>query len=57
MNRMNEPINNCYRVVPGKLYAGEYPRNKDEGASHEKIDALLRFGITAFIDLDWEVGR
>jgi len=54
---MNEPINNCYRVVPGKLYAGEYPRNKDEGASHEKIDALLRFGITAFIDLDWEVGR
>lgn len=48
---MIQPIKNCYWVEPGRLLAGEYPRNKDEETSREKLDALLRSGITTFIDL------
>ncbi len=48
---MNRPIKHCYWVVPGKLLAGEYPRNMDDESSQDKIDALLGSGITAFIDL------
>ncbi len=51
---MIQPIEYCYWVVPGKLLAGEYPRNKDEETSREKLNALLRTGITAFIDLTEE---
>lgn len=51
---VNRPIEQCYWVVPGRLLAGEYPRNVDEGSSREKIDALLRAGVTAFVDLTEE---
>jgi len=51
---VNRPIEQCYWVVPGRLLAGEYPRNVDEGSSREKIGALLRAGITTFVDLTEE---
>ena len=41
----------CYWVVPGKLLAGEYPRNVDEGSSREKLAMLTDAGVSAFIDL------
>ena len=50
----SKPIENCYWVVPGKLLAGEYPRNYDDGSSREKVAALTGAGITAFIDLTEE---
>jgi hypothetical protein len=46
-----QPITQCYWVEPDKLLAGEYPRNKDAQSSQAKISALLRAGVTAFIDL------
>ena len=51
---MNRPIEQCYWIVPGRFLAGEYPRNVDERSSPEKIDALLRAGVTTFIDLTEE---
>ena len=45
------PIESCYWVVPGKLLAGEYPRNIDDRSSPAKIKALEDAGITSFIDL------
>jgi len=50
----HRPIEQCYWVVPGRLLAGEYPRNVDEGSSRDKIDALLRAGVTTFVDLTEE---
>lgn len=46
-----KPIRRCYWVIPGKLLAGEYPRNKDNESSPAKIKALTDAGITSFIDL------
>lgn len=51
---MSLPIENCYWVIPEKLLAGEYPRNRDEESSETKINALLQVGITVFIDLTEE---
>lgn len=51
---MQQPIENCYWVVPGKFLAGEYPRNKDEASSRAKIDALTSAGVKVFIDLTEE---
>ena len=48
---MNQPITNCYWVVPGQLLAGEYPRNLDDESSIPKLAALTEAGIVAFIDL------
>ena len=45
------PIEMCYWVVPGKLLAGEYPRNVDEESSREKLAMLTDAGVSAFIDL------
>ena len=45
------PIENCYWVVPGKLLAGEYPRNLDEASSRVKLAQLTEAGVAAFIDL------
>lgn len=50
----HQPIENCYWVSPGKFLAGEYPRNEDEESSRAKVDALVRAGITVFIDLTEE---
>ncbi len=47
----DQPIEHCYWVEPGKLLAGEYPRNLDEESSKEKIQTLISAGISAFIDL------
>ena len=51
---MNRPFEHCYWVVENKLLAGEYPRTKDPDASKMKIEALLRTGVTLFIDLTEE---
>ncbi len=48
---VERPITYCYWVVPGKLLAGEYPRDLDEATSRAKIDALVGAGVTAFVDL------
>ena len=48
---MDRPINNCYWVLPGKLLAGEYPRNKDERSSERKLAALSEAGVNVFVDL------
>ncbi|MBV5319005.1 MAG: dual specificity protein phosphatase family protein [Desulfobulbaceae bacterium] len=48
---MDRPIKHCYWVAPGKLLAGEYPRNIDEASSPQKLKALIQAGVTAFIDL------
>jgi protein-tyrosine phosphatase len=48
------PITQCYWVVPGKLLAGEYPRDKEEATSQEKINALLDAGVSVFVDLTEE---
>lgn len=48
---MIRPIKHCYWVLPGKLLAGEYPRNKDEQSSQAKLSALINAGVVAFIDL------
>lgn len=48
------PIKQCYWVVPGKLLAGEYPRDKEEATSQEKINALLDAGVSVFVDLTEE---
>jgi len=45
------PIEHCYWVVPGKLLAGEYPRNKDEQSSVAKLGALENAGVEIFMDL------
>ena len=50
VNRTIErPIENCYWVVPGKVLAGEYPRDPDNAFS--KLARLTEAGVTAFIDL------
>lgn len=45
------PIEHCYWVVPGKLLAGEYPRNVDNATSPGKVASLTVAGIDVFIDL------
>lgn len=51
---MSKPFEHCYWVVENKLLAGEYPRTKEPGASKKKIEALIRAGVTLFIDLTEE---
>ena len=48
---LERPIENCYWVVPGKLLAGEYPRNKDDDSSPEKLARLTEAGVSVFVDL------
>jgi hypothetical protein len=45
-----QSIKNFY-WVKDKLLAGEYPGDADEEIAEEKIDALIKVGVTAFIDL------
>ncbi|MXZ90741.1 MAG: hypothetical protein F4W95_05350 [Chloroflexi bacterium] len=51
MENPPRPIDHCYWVLPGKLLAGEYPRNIDEPSSREKLRKLTDAGVSAFIDL------
>lgn len=46
---MDKPIENSYCVLPGKVYAGEYPG--DLHNPEMKVNQLVAFGITHFIDL------
>ena len=48
---MERPIQNCYWVEPGKLLAGEYPREYDVAPSITKLRCLRDAGVSAFIDL------
>ena len=48
------PINHCCYIVPGKLLAGDYPRDRQEHTSRLKIDAIVKSGVKAFIDLTEE---
>ena len=52
--RDRKPIENSYRVT-NQIYAGEYPRNKDEESSHVKLKQFESFGITHFVDLTEEM--
>ena len=55
MNQQRErPIPDSYWVQPGRLLAGEYPRNKDDASSRVKLRHLLEAGITSFFDLTEE---
>lgn len=49
------PIENSYEVTKN-IYAGEYPRNKDDESSYAKLKHFKSFGITHFVDLT-EVGE
>ena len=51
--RNRRPIENSYRVT-NQIYAGEYPRNKDQESSLVKLQQFESFGITHFIDLTEE---
>ena len=51
---MKRPIENCYWVAPGKLLAGEYPRDLDDESSAAKVAALKRAGVGLFVDLTEE---
>jgi protein-tyrosine phosphatase len=48
------PNANTYWVEPGRLLAGEYPRNMDEASSRAKLRAYLEAGVTFFLDLTEE---
>jgi len=47
------PIENSYEVTKN-IYAGEYPRNKDDESSYVKMKQFESFGITHFVDLTEE---
>ena len=47
------PIENSYEVTKN-IYAGEYPRNKDDESSYAKLKQFENFGITHFVDLTEE---
>lgn len=51
---MKLPNSNTYWAVPGKLLAGEYPRNLDIESSLEKLQAYLDLGVSYFLDLTEE---
>jgi protein-tyrosine phosphatase len=54
---MERPIPNCYWVEPGRLLAGEYPRDRADDTSQAKIDALVAAGVRVFIDLTTDADR
>ncbi|MBR5639673.1 MAG: dual specificity protein phosphatase family protein [Muribaculaceae bacterium] len=45
-----KPIKNSYQVT-SQIYAGEYPRDKDEELSIAKLKQFEDFGVTHFVDL------
>ena len=45
------PHDNCYWLLPGRIIAGEYPRNFDDETSRVKLRKILAAGVTQFIDL------
>lgn len=49
----SRPLNQSYHVIT-KLYAGEYPGDKNPDVAKEKLEAMHRFGVRHFIDLTEE---
>ena len=47
----NHAIKQCYWVESSTFLAGEYPGDKDDRIARERIAALLKAGVSAFIDL------
>jgi hypothetical protein len=45
------PHDNCYWLLPGRIIAGEYPRNFDDETSRVKLRTILAAGVTQFVDL------
>jgi ADP-ribosylglycohydrolase/protein-tyrosine phosphatase len=45
------PIPNSYWVQPGRLLAGEYPGSMSRADAMERVQRLVRAGVTSFIDL------
>jgi ADP-ribosylglycohydrolase/protein-tyrosine phosphatase len=45
------PIPNSYWVEPGRLLGGEYPGSMSSAEAMERVEALLRAGVTSFVDL------
>jgi len=48
---MRGPIPNSYKLLDGRLIAGEYPGDLVEIAARSKLGALLDAGVTTFLDL------
>ncbi len=48
------PIPNSYWVQPGRFLAGEYPGSMSRADAMERVQRLLRAGVTSFIDLTEE---
>ncbi len=48
------PIPNSYWVQPGRLLAGEYPGSMSRADAMERVQRLMRAGVTSFIDLTEE---
>ena len=52
---LNKPLHQSYQVFgSGKLFAGEYPGDKDEVIAKEKIEKMYCYGICHFVDLTEE---
>ena len=49
----DKPIKQSYQAAE-RLYAGEYPGDKDQEKAKDKLLAFLAFGITHFVDLTEE---
>ncbi|HMD75369.1 MAG TPA: hypothetical protein VKG05_16015, partial [Steroidobacteraceae bacterium] len=45
------PLANSFWIEPGRLLAGEYPGDADRASTEAKLGALVRAGISYFIDL------
>jgi hypothetical protein len=48
---LSVPCHYSYEVAPLKFYAGEYPGSLKVNEAKEKVAALVKFGITHFVDL------
>jgi protein-tyrosine phosphatase/ADP-ribosylglycohydrolase len=48
------PLPNTYWVQPGRLLAGEYPGSMSRADAMERVQTLLRAGVSSFIDLTEE---
>jgi hypothetical protein len=48
------PHENCYWLLPGRIIAGDYPRDFTEATSRAKLAAILEAGVRRFIDLTQE---
>ncbi len=48
------PIENCYRVLPGRLLAGEHPGGANMASTRRRLQAFADAGIVSFLDLTEE---